>query len=145
MSDCSARRVPRAGIDPIDGPAAALAVIDLAVRTPAAPESIVLLLDRQRRGLGITVVSDCWFPDDVLEVVECLSGAAGPTGAVHSLVVATVRPDGLDPAAADGDDPMRWLELDRLAASADLELVEWFVIGPHVVCPRELVGEPERW
>lgn len=150
MSDCSSRRFPRAGVDPIDGPDVALAVIDLAVCSADVPETVVLLLDRRRRGLGITVVSETWFPDDVLEVVECISGVARPTDGVRSdivrgLVVASVRPEGLDPAVADGDDQMRWLELDQLATSAGLELVEWFVIGRHTICPRDLVGAPPRW
>ena len=47
---------------------------------------------------------------------------------------------------ADLDDVERWLELDGIVSDAGIELVEWFVVGiGGVACPRELVGEPERW
>ena len=142
MSDCSAHRVPRAGLDPIDGPAAALAIIRLAVRSPSRSETIVLLLDHDRRGLGVTVVSDTDRPDDVVEVVECIARAAAGTGRVAAMVVTSVRPGA---SASDPDDPDRWLEMSDLADSAGVELVEWFVIGRDTVCPRDLLGAMPRW
>jgi hypothetical protein len=59
-----------------------------------------------------------------------------------SLVVATVRPDaGVLPGDID-----RWLEASAICEQFGVELVEWFVISPHgVECPRDLLGEPERW
>jgi len=36
--------------------------------------------------------------------------------------------------------------LYKLAETHGIELLEWFVVGPHgAECPRELLGEPERW
>ncbi len=39
----------------------------------------------------------------------------------------------------------RWLELSDLAEQAGVELLEWFVIGDAITCPRDLLGEPPRW
>ena len=40
----------------------------------------------------------------------------------------------------------RWLEADSITDSHGIELIEWFVIDPAgVECPRELLGEPDRW
>ena len=59
------------------------------------------------------------------------------------LVLATVRPDTTGMLPGDID---RWLEADSITDSHGIELVEWFIIGPAGVdCPRELLGEPDRW
>ena len=42
------RRLPRAGHDPIDEPATALATISSVMRRPLRPETILLLLDGDR-------------------------------------------------------------------------------------------------
>jgi hypothetical protein len=142
MSDCSAHRVPRAGLDPIDGPVKALAVVRLAVHLPLEPETVVLLLDHERCGAVISVVNETYCPDDVLEVVECLTGAAAGTDRVGAVVVASVRPgaDELDPR-----DPDRWLEMSDISELVGIELVEWFVLGRDTWCPRDLIGEAPRW
>ena len=63
------------------------------------------------------------------------------TGRLGALVLATVRP-GQGALAGDGD---RWLEMSDLASAAGVELVEWFIIGADIHCPRDLLGEPPRW
>jgi hypothetical protein len=135
-------RLPRAGVDPVDA-AAALAVIDLAVHCPPIHhETVVLLLDQRRCGLGITVVAGTRRPDDVIDVAEVVarSGSASP-GLLQALVIATVRPGGgLLP-----DDADRWLEMSALAAAHGLTVIEWFVLGVTTECPRDLLGEPPRW
>jgi hypothetical protein len=57
-------------------------------------------------------------------------------------VIATVRPhDGVLPGDVD-----RWLDASSIARDHGIELIEWYVIGPHgTQCPRDLLGEPERW
>jgi hypothetical protein len=142
MSHRSAHRVPRAGLDPIDGPAAALAVVHLAVPLPPAPDTVVLLLDHERCGAVITVVNDTHHPDDVLEVVECVTEAAAGAAHVGAVVVASIRPGAVEP---DPDDPDRWLEMSDISSVVGIELVEWFVLGRDIWCPRDLIGEPPRW
>jgi hypothetical protein len=145
---CAAHRLPRAAVDPIDGPAAALAVVDLAMRRPLTDETIALVLDADRRGRTVVVVDGTADPDAVLDVVERVAGSIAAGGHAGCVVLATVRPGG---AAADGDDE-RWLEASDIAEDFGVELTEWFVVAgdsPTVVanawCPRDLLGEPPRW
>jgi len=58
-----------------------------------------------------------------------------------SLVLATSRPGG-DMQATDRE---RWIEAAMQCADGGIELVEWFVIGEHIACPRDLAGDPPRW
>ncbi len=133
-------RVPRAEVDPIDGAADALALISLAISHPLADETVVIVLDDHRRGSVITVVSDTRHVD-LSAVLEHFCAASVGTAAAH-LVVATVRPRG----ATQPGDIDRWLEASALAETFGLSLLEWFVIGPAgPECPRDLIGEPERW
>ncbi len=143
---CGVHRPPRAGIDPVDSAAAALAVIRLAVTRPLQSEVIVLVLDGDRRGRTIVVVDGTDEPDAVLEVVERLADSLVSAEGDAALVVASVRPGG---GPLDGDED-RWLEATELAEQAGVELLEWFVISddtgpPTAWCPRDLLAEPPRW
>lgn len=136
-------RIPRAGIDAIDDAGTALITLSMALHRPARHETIVLLLDQDRCGRAIVVVTGTVEPDSVLEVVECLAQAAEEPGAI---VVGTVRPDvdaSDDPNAAGDID--RWLEMSEIASLVGVEVVEWFVIGRSVRCPRDDLGEAPRW
>ena len=117
-------------------------VISLALHQPLRPETVVLLLDDAGYGGTITVVSGTHRADDVLNVVECLAEVACASLTIAALVVATVRTNG----GATSADIDRWLEASSLADSYGVQLTEWFVISPAAVeCPRELLGEAERW
>lgn len=141
MHHTSAHRLPRAGIDPIDSHELALRTVTMAVHRPLRHETVVAVLDDARRGLAIAVVTRTVRPDDVLEVVECLTQPSTHAGAASAIVVASVRPGaGLDPGDAD-----RWLEQSAIAEQHGVELLEWFVIGTEVLCPRDLLGETPRW
>lgn len=135
-------RAPRAHVDPIDDAPTALALIDLATADPPRHETIAFLLDDDGRGGAITVVSGTVDPDAVVAVVEVLCRAAAADPRLCSLVVASVRPD----SATLPGDVDRWLEASALADTFGIELIEWFVVGPAgAECPRDLLGEPERW
>ncbi len=143
---CGVHRAPRAGIDPIDSPAAALAVIKLAIHLPLTAETIALVLDADHRGRTVVVVDRTDEPDSVLEVIERLGDAIATSGHDGALVLASVRPGGR-PLDDDGD---RWLEASELAEEFGVELVEWFVVTDDIGrtnawCPRDLLGEPPRW
>lgn len=140
MQFCSVHRTPRAGVDPIDRAETALAVISLAVHRPLVAETVAIVLDDQRRGMCITVVSGTTRPDDVVEVAERMSEIGDEL--VGGLVLASVRPDG---GVLDGDVD-RWCEASDVASSHGVELVEWFVVGRRgIACPRDLLGESPRW
>jgi hypothetical protein len=143
---CGVHRAPRAGIDPIESQAAALAVIDLAMHEPLVAETIALVLDADHRGRTVVVVDGTDEPECVLEVTERLVDSIASAGRVGALVIASIRP-GCGPSEDDGD---LWLEASELAEQAGVELLEWFVIAddagaPTAWCPRDLLAEPPRW
>jgi len=137
-------RLPRAGVDTIDCAETALLTLAMAIQQPLRAETVSLLLDDQRRGIAVAVVSGTDQPDDVLEVVECFTRSATHGGRVASVIVASVRPGVADDATAAGDVD-RWLEMSEIAEQAGVELIEWFVITGDVTCPRDRLGEPPRW
>ena len=141
-------RLPRAGVDPITDEATALTLLSVAA-SPNRPETIVVLLDDARCGIGLVVVSDTSDPDAVVEVAERILDPAVHDGRVAATIVATVRPSGHDDhddhEHHDLTDAERWLDLDEVADRCEVELVEWFVLGAAVSRPRELVNAPPRW
>lgn len=137
---------PAPGAVPVPAPVRsgtdALRVLLLATPPPLAAETLAFFLDDDGRGGVITIVSDTTDPATVLPVAECLCRAAEGVPSASALVIASVRPGG-SVLAADGE---RWRDLSRVAADHGVHLLEWFVIGADGVhCPRELVGEPDRW
>lgn len=149
------RRPPNAG-DPIRDPASAWAVVALARSLPPEPETIVVLLDHDRRGHQIMVLHGTPDVDHVLRVVEVVvdvvaEGVPGTADPIGALVVASLRPG----RPVELDDVDRWCELVSTCDDAGLVLVEWFVdascgsvdaeTGARVECPRELLGERPRW
>lgn len=136
-------RIPRAHIDPIDNATDALALISLALSQPLRDETVVIVLDHQRRGNVITVVTGTEHVD-LCTIVEtfCAVATVEPPCGAAGLIVATVRPNG----ATRPGDVDRWLEASALADTFGMELIEWFVVGPSgPECPRDLIGELERW
>ncbi len=132
--------VPRGGIDPIRCANDALAV--LALGAPYGHETIVILLDRDRRGSSVLVVGDTIEPDAMFGVIDTCVTACSRLDELDGLILATSRPHG-DVVA---DDVHRWLEASDQCAAGGLRLVEWFVLGRRGPrCPRELFGEPSRW
>ena len=135
--------MPRAGLDPIDGPGIAIATLSMALHRPLRFETTLLLLDETRCGRAIVTVAGTRDPDAAIEVVEFVSTTCEELSA---LVVGSVRP-GDRPTAVDEQvgDVDRWLEMSEIASLAGVELLEWFVIGRTVRCPRDHLGEPPRW
>ncbi len=140
------RRIPRAGIDPIDDADTAFVTISMAVQRPMRHETILVLLDDARCGIGLVAVSDTSEPDDVLEVIECVLTSSAHGGRFGAVIVASVRPDTTARTVErDTDDVDRWLEMSDLAEQSGIELLEWFVITDDVTCPRDRLGEAPRW
>jgi hypothetical protein len=133
---------PPAPPAPIRCAADAIHLLSLAVTDPLATETLAFLLDHKGVGGVLVAVDGTAHPDDVIDVVEVMCQAAHDAPHATSLVVASVRPDsGVLPGDID-----RWLEATDVAELQGIELLEWYVIGPHgVECPRDLFGEPERW
>ena len=114
----------------------------MAISRPLRPETFAFLLDDAGYGGTIVVVSGTDRPEQLLDVVERVAAAGGASGVTTSLVVATVRPHG----GIEPDDVDRWLDASAVAAGNGVLLLEWFVYGPEGFgCPRDLLGEPQRW
>ena len=138
-------RLPRAGVDAITDAVTAFHMVSMAIQRPVRHETIVLLLDDARRGISIVVVSGTEAPDSVVEVVECLAAPTVHQGRVAAMVVASVRPHDLGTADESRRDVDRWLEMSDIAETFGVELLEWFIIGHDINCPRDLLGESPRW
>ena len=111
----------------------------LALAAPFGDDTAAILLDADRRGVGIVVVTGTTDPDAIFRVIAACGNARRPE--IAGLILASSRPGG-DLVVDDLD---RWLEASLQCDDAGIELVEWFVIGTHVACPRELAGDPPRW
>jgi hypothetical protein len=138
---CAIHRIPRARVDPIDSARVAWALIATVMRHPPEGEIIALLLDAERRGRSIVVVTGTAEPDAVHDVVDVITERHGDDVDLGAVIIASVRPG----ADADPDDLDRWLEISGRLEGAGVELLEWFVVGREVSCPRDLLGERPRW
>jgi hypothetical protein len=134
--------LPIAG-DPIRSAAEAMRVVSLALHHPLEAETVAFFLDESSCSNTITVVSGTVDPDSIISVAECMAIAASRSPSLCGVVLATVRPASTGPLPGDID---RWLEIDSITELQGIELIDWFIVGPSwVECPREVLGEPDRW
>lgn len=134
-------RIPRAHIDPIRTPGDALRLILTLMSPGTAADTMVVFLDDERCGLGVCHVHGTDDPDTVIGVVDSSADAARASCAAAGLIVATMRPQGTFVLG----DLERWHQIDAACADADIDLVEWFVIGSGISSPRTFCGVPARW
>jgi hypothetical protein len=139
-NDCSLHRLPHAGVDPIDTPADALSMLTFIAHQPLRHETIAVLLDHGRCGRGIFVVAGTAHPDAMFDVLDAI--VALDVGELGAVILGSVRPSS---RVSDELDVDRWLEASSMLDDCGLDLLEWFVIGDDVICPRDLLGEPPRW
>jgi hypothetical protein len=134
---CSSRPIPRGFIDPIESATDALAVLSLAA--PFGHDTVAVLLDSDRRGVGILVVTDTRDDEAIFRIIDVCVGADYTE--IGGLILATSRPGG----DVMWSDASRWRRASRQCDDGGIEMVEWFVIGEHVCCPRDLAGDEPRW
>lgn len=118
--------VARPHRDPITTTQDALSVCALAMRRPLTDSLIVLLLDAQRRGVGLLSVSGARFDEHVHEVIA----ASSTTLDVESIVVVECR---VVPRV-DGDVARARLACER----AGLFLDEVLVVEPGSIRRRDV-------
>lgn len=120
----------------------AISLFAAAISHPLTNETVAFLIDGCNRANTIVVVSGTEQPDDVIEVAEIMAMTGSRSAELCGLVIASVRSASL---LLPGDLD-RWWNLQAITDSHGIELVEWIVVGPGgIECPRQLVGEPERW
>jgi hypothetical protein len=66
----TSQRPPRACIEPIDCHESGLRTVVRLAHMPPRDETIVVLLDDDRRGIAVVSVVDTVLPDSVVEIVE---------------------------------------------------------------------------
>lgn len=135
------RAIPRAHRDPLETPLDALLLIMLLLERGAYDETLVLVLDDARRGVGVLRVTGTSDPDSLLGVVDHVAEAIRASPEASALILVSAR----ESSALSVDDLHRWHEADESCADADIDLVEWFVVSNEISCPRELCGVPPRW
>lgn len=135
------RRLPIADVDTIDDPALALALIGAVASDPPVHETLVILLDAEHRGCTIMNIDATVDNDSVLHVADHIIERGHLIDDVGAVIIASMRPGSGD----ELDDIDRWLTIDEQLSLVGIELVEWFVIGRSVSCPRALLGEASRW
>lgn len=128
--------------EPVRNAADALSLLSKAISHPLRDETIAFLLDDAGYGSTIFVVSGTDRPEQVLDVVEHLASAGRTSGLLSALVIASVRPGGgIEPGDID-----RWFDASEIAETHGVQLLEWFVYGADgFSCPRDLLGEAQRW
>jgi hypothetical protein len=129
--------VPRPLVDSITSLVEALSVISLSLLRPRRNDTVVLALDKQRRGLHLfrtDPVSSHTFHHIVR---ECSS-----VPSIHGVVVASYRTSS----------PMFWCDDSllhigsRTLSAAGIQLIDWVVIGAGgMYCPRTLYNVPDPW
>lgn len=134
-------QVPRARIDSIGDEPTAIRLLHATLAIPPRPETVVLVLDDAHCGLGVITVTGTTEPDQVIVVAESLARPELFDGEAAALIIATSRPGG----TLENGDVDRWMDLCDTVESAGLELIEWFVVGRSIRCPRDLLGAPPRW
>jgi hypothetical protein len=148
---------PSASPARLSDPAAVLRLVELARSEPPRPETVVLLADDAHLGHTCFIVSGTAAPDDVLDVAALAVEVAERSPMVHAAVLASVRPDDAIAIAVGGhgrahlavrerNDVDRGLELLELFEGANLELLDWFILGeaePRSL--RQLLGLPSLW
>lgn len=133
--------LPVADVDPINDASTALALINEFTSHPHVDETLAILLDREHRGSTIINVDGTVDNDSVLLVADHVTEIAHCVDEIGAVIIASIRPGGSDePADID-----RWLTIDEQLGLVGIELVEWFVIGRSVSCPRSLLGDASRW
>lgn len=133
--------LPVARADRIDDASTAQSLIATLASDPPVHETLAILLDREHRGVKVVNVDGTVDNDSVLLVADLVSEMACRIDEIGAVIIASFRPGGSD----ELDDVERWLTIDEQLGLVGVELVEWFVIGRSVSCPRSLFGDASRW
>ena len=133
--------LPVADVDQIVDARTALALIDALASNPPVHETLAILLDREHRGSTIVNIDDTVDNDSVLRVADLVTEVAHRVDDIGAVIIASFRPSGSD----ELDDLERWLTIDEQLGLVGVELLEWFVVGRSISCPRSLFGDPARW
>lgn len=137
--------VPRAHRDPITSASAALTVFSLAITRPLRPETLVLMMRKDHRGVGLFALETGEHLSLVIDNVisRCVSNESA-----QAVAIASVRPQwqsrfdgaGLQNGASE------FAGARASCHRAGIQLVDWFIIArAGVRCPRIDAALPSQW
>lgn len=129
--------IPRPLVDPVSTFPEALGIVALAAGRPLRHESVVLVLDSRRRGLGLhrTGTPDAHLAHEVAAVCSRTPAALGA-------FVVTFRPG----SPVGLDDPGLFEQLRHVLHSTGHHLIDWVVVGRGGFwCPRILTDVADPW
>lgn len=135
--DASLLDVPRPFIDPIHSLLEAVGISSLVVQRPLQDRTYALVLDEQRRGLGI-------LQANALSVVSAhfLIGRLSDIPRAHAVVLVSTR---TQPCMQPGDQDLLAL-LNSTFNHAGITIHDWVVMGRGgYYCPRSLTETPDPW
>lgn len=131
--------VPRAHRDLITSATQALSVFSLAIMRPLRPETLVLMMSHDRRGVGLFALNS---GGDLRSLIDHVVGRCATEDTARAVAIASVRPQQQSHFQCDNE----WTVSRNICQRAGIQLIDWFVIEPHGVhCPRIVAHEPSAW
>jgi len=131
--------VPRPHRDPITSATQALSVFSLALTRPFRPETLILMMNHEHRGVGLFAVNS---GDDLRTLIDHIVGRCATEDTTRAIAIASVRSQWLTHFQCG----IEWATSREICQRAGVQLVDWFVVGPHGVhCPRICAHQPGQW
>ena len=114
--------VPRAHRDPITTATQALSVFSLAVTRPLRPETLVLMMSKDHRGIGLFALNS---GNDLGSLIDDIVGRCAAENLARAISIASVRPRW----QLHSDFDREWNTASGTCARAGIQLVNWFIVG----------------
>lgn len=131
--------VPRAHRDPITSATQALSVFSLAITRPLRPETLVLMMNHDHRGIGLFALNN---GGDLRSLIDHIVGRCAAEHLARAVAIASVRPQWQSQFHCGNE----WTTARDICQRAEVQLIDWFVVGRHGVhCPRIFAHEPGEW
>jgi hypothetical protein len=131
--------VPRAHRDPINSATQALSVFSLAITRPLRPETLVLMMSHDHRGVGLIALNN---GGDLRSLIDHIVGKCAAENTARAVAIASVRPH----LHSQFHSAIEWTKANEICQRAGVQLVDWFIIGRHGVNrPRIVAHEPDAW
>lgn len=131
--------VPRAHRDPITSATQALSVFALAITRPLRLETLVLMMSRDRHGVGFFALNS---GGNLHSLIDHIVGRCAAENSARAIAIASVRPQ----QQSHLENGSEWDSARDICQRAGVQLVDWFVIGRHGVhCPRLVAHQSNEW
>lgn len=131
--------VPRAHRDPITSATQALSVFALAITRPLRPETFVLMMSHDHRGIGLFALNS---GGDLRLLIDHVISRCVAENTARAVAIASIRLQRQSQFQCGNE----WTTSRDICQRAKVQLVDWFVIGRHGVrCPRIIAHEPGAW